>query len=174
MKIMSRINHLVLFTFLFEIVPTSCLSQELSCGTSSETRNSVKWKLEGNFCIDSIYQIDMATVFVVSCVDSTDLHWPGFFGKYYHDYRNIQFTIVSFPQKSNKPTKKIKKGHVYNLMLTPIYGVWITYDTLGKDGLLEDVYSADGIHIRIPWDKIYNQVMTSPNIIEDGYCPIVQ
>lgn len=174
MRMMNRFKHLILFTLLCTTAPTCCLSQEFSHNTSNETISSVKWIINGNFCIDSIYQIDMATIFIVSCVDSTDLHWPGFFEKYYHDYRNIRFTIVSFPQKGNKSKKKIKKGHVYNLTLTPIHGVWITYETLGKDGLFEDVCVADGIHIRIPWDEIYNQVMISPNIIGGRFCPNVQ
>lgn len=165
---MKRCIMYIVISIIIGTTENYCYSQKPIKDVHFMKKGTTEWSIAGHFAIDSVYQIEMATIYTVSCVDTIDLHWPGFF-KNYHNYRGISFTIVSFPEKDCKCGRKIKVGHVYYLNLTPIGGIWKIYDALGENDMFEDVVHSSGMHIRIPWAKIYNQIMSSPNIVGEHY-----
>lgn len=67
----SRVLKYMAIAIMFGATLNHCFAQE----TMKDDVFLKEWNCCGNFVIDNVYQIEMATIYTVSCVDTIDLHY---------------------------------------------------------------------------------------------------
>lgn len=168
----------VLFLLIFFITSVQECHAQVAERDSSLIRNdsislNTEWLFEGNFIVDSIYEHSGAMIYIVSCMDSTDLHWGGIFNDR-HNYRGIRFTVVSFGSPGTIGGELIQKKKIYKLTLALPDGYWHLYYRHRIDGKsieYQKVEGGNGRFVYVSVDEIYTQLTVSKNIKGKYYVP---
>ncbi len=168
----------VLFLLFFCITSVKECKAQVAERDSSLIRNdsislNTEWLFEGNFIVDSIYEKSGAMIYIIACVDSTDLQWGGIFNDR-HDYRGILFTVVSFGDKETNGGEVIQKKKIYKLTLALPDGYWHLYYRHRIDGKsieYQKVEGENGRFVYVSVDEIHTQLTVSKNIKGKYYVP---
>lgn len=134
---------------------------ELIISTSPEYIPKETFIYNGQFRVDSIYDMDTVYLIYVSKMDSSwyKVFWDSLGA-------GTEFTIIDFKDKdNNKPDGNvIKVGGIYEFTLSPPNGIWSIFPHSDLWKYAQSVRSPNGEMIRIPYTLIKTQLMISQEL----------